>query len=67
MEKFYTANQRDILRERANSPFLTQRPISEATGAVILDALGEQQNTLQNIQDILQRIAEGVNREPAQE
>lgn len=55
-EKFYTAEQKDMLKEYSASKEAKRAPITESTGARILDALGEQQNTLQNIFNILQRI-----------
>lgn len=54
--KFYTAEQKDVLKEYSVSKEANRTPITESTGARILDALGEQQNTLQNIERILQRI-----------
>lgn len=53
---FYTEAQKEKLKEVSESWQAKKQPISESTGAAILDVLGEQQNTLQNIEDILQRI-----------
>ena len=59
-EKFYTAEQKDVLKEYSDSKDAKRTTITESTGARILDALGEQQNTLQNIERILQRIEEVI-------
>lgn len=59
-EKFYTAEQKDVLKEYSVSKDAKRTLITESTGARILDALGEQQNTLQNIERILQRIEEFI-------
>lgn len=53
---FYTEEQKNILKSLSQSRQAKRNYISEATGALILDALGEQQNALQNIEEILQRI-----------
>lgn len=58
--KFYTAEQKDVLKEYSVSKDAKRTTITESTGARILDALGEQQNTLQNIEHILQRIEEVI-------
>lgn len=58
--KFYTAEQKNVLKEYSTSNGAKRTPITESTGARILDALGEQQNTLQNIERILQRIEEVI-------
>lgn len=55
-ERFYTAEQKDVLKEHSFSKDAKRTTITESTGARILDALGEQQDTLQNIERILQRI-----------
>lgn len=55
-KSFYTSEQKEILKEYSTSENAIKTPITESTGARILDALGEQQNTLQNIEHILQRI-----------
>ncbi len=47
-EKFYTAEQKDVLKEYSVSKDAKRTTITESTGARILGALGEQQNTLQN-------------------
>ncbi len=54
--KFYTAEQKDVLKEYSASKDAKRTPITESMGARILDALREQQNTLQNIERILQNI-----------
>lgn len=54
--KFYTAEQKNVLKEYSASKGAKRTPITESTGARILDALGEQRNTLQNIERTLQRI-----------
>lgn len=48
--------QKDVLKEYSASKDAKRTPITESMGARILDALGEQQNTLQNIERILQNI-----------
>lgn len=58
--RFYTEEQKEELREYSASKNAMRNPITESTGARILDALGEQQNTLQNIERILQRIEKGL-------
>ncbi|TGY96883.1 hypothetical protein E5329_07765 [Petralouisia muris] len=58
--KFYTAEQKDVLKEYSVSKDAKRTLITESTGARILDALGEQQNMLQNIEHILQRIEEVI-------
>ncbi len=58
--KFYTAEQKDVLKEYSASKDAKRTTTTESTGARILDALGEQQNTLQNIERILQRIEEVI-------
>lgn len=57
MEKvFYTAEQKDVLKRESENTMASIKPMTQATGIMILDALGEQQNTLQNIERILQRV-----------
>ena len=58
---FYTSEQKDVLSKVSKSERAKITPVSEATGALILDALGEQQNTLQNIESILQRIKNSIS------
>ena len=58
---FYTSEQKDVLSKVSKSERAKITPFSEATGALILDALGEQQNTLQNIESILQRIKDSIS------
>ena len=58
---FYTSEQKDVLSKVSKSERAKITPVSEATGALILDALGEQQNTLQNIESILQRIKDSIS------
>ncbi len=58
--KFYTEEQKKELKEYSVSMSAIRNPVTESTGARILDALGEQQNTLQNIERILQRIEKGI-------
>lgn len=58
---FYTSEQKDVLSNVSKSERAKITPVSEATGALILDALGEQQNTLQNIESILQRIKNSIS------
>lgn len=61
MEKvFYTAEQKNVLKRESESAMSSMKPMTRATGVMILDALGEQQNTLQNIEGILQRIEKNV-------
>ena len=57
---FYTSEQKDVLSKVSKSERAKITPVSEATGALLLDALGEQQNTLQNIESILQRIEKTI-------
>ncbi len=45
-----------MLKEYSASKDAKRTPITESMEARILDALGEQQNTLQNIERILQNI-----------
>jgi len=54
--RFYTEEQKEFLRELSISDGAKRSPILKAEYALILDVLGEQQNTLQNIEGILQRI-----------
>lgn len=66
MEKvFYTAEQKNVLKRETENTMASMKPMTQATGIMILDVLGEQQNTLQNIESILQRIekAIGANKE----
>lgn len=58
---FYTSEQKDVLSKVSKSERAKITPVSEATGALLLDALGEQQNTLQNIESILQRIKDSIS------
>ena len=58
---FYTSEQKDVLSNVSKSERAKITPVSEATGALLLDALGEQQNTLQNIESILQRIKDSIS------
>ena len=58
---FYTSEQKDVLSKVSKSERAKITPVSEATGALILDVLGEQQNTLQNIESILQRIKDSIS------
>lgn len=61
MEKvFYTEEQKDVLKRETESAMSSMKPMTQATGIMILDALEEQQNTLQNIEGILQRIEKNV-------
>ena len=60
---FYTSEQKDVLSKASKSERAKITPVSEATGALILDALGEQQNTLQNIESILQRIKDSISQD----
>lgn len=55
-EVFYTAEQKNILKEEMKKCSSQMSPMLQSTGLMILDTLGEQQNTLQNIENILQRI-----------
>lgn len=55
-EVFYTKEQKSTLQKISEDNSKKRLPASEATAALVLDALGEQQNTLQNIESILQRI-----------
>lgn len=55
-EVFYTSEQKSILQKEMKSENANKIPIVQSTGIMILDVLGEQQNTLQNIESILQRI-----------
>lgn len=54
-EVFYTSEQKSIL-QKIKSENANKIPVVQSTGIMILDVLGEQQNTLQNIESILQRI-----------
>lgn len=58
--RFYTEEQREVLRKLSISDGAKRSPISKAEYALILDVLGEQQNTLQNIEGILQRIEKAI-------
>lgn len=53
---FYVAEQKNILKRETETSMANMNPMTQATGIMILDALGKQQNTLQNIESILQRI-----------
>lgn len=55
-EVFYTSEQKSILQKEMKSENANKIPMVQSTGIMILDVLGEQQNTLQNIENILQRI-----------
>lgn len=55
-EVFYTSEQKNILQKEMKSENANKIPMVQSTGIMILDVLGEQQNTLQNIENILQRI-----------
>lgn len=55
-EVFYTSEQKSILQKEMKSENANKMPIVQSTGIMILDVLGEQQNALQNIENILQRI-----------
>lgn len=48
-ELFYTEEQREKLKSISKDVGAKRRPLSEAMGALILDALGEMQNTMQAI------------------
>jgi len=65
--KFYTEEQEEELREYSSSKNAMRNPITESTGTKILDALGEQQNTLQDIKSILQRIEKVLAAEKQEE
>ena len=54
--KFYTAEQKDVLKAESETDRANKNPMFQSTGLMILDTLGEQQNTLQNIERILQSI-----------
>ena len=56
MAKFYTNEQESHDEAIADLVHGKMKPMSEATGEAILTVLREQQNTLQNIWRILQRI-----------
>lgn len=57
---FYTKEQKLKLIDLQNKSKAKQEPISMAVGLAILDALGEQQNTLQSISEIAEIIAEAL-------
>lgn len=56
-ELFYTGDQKKKLRSISEDSSAKRKPLSEAMGAAILDALGEQQNA---IVEILEEIR-GLN------
>lgn len=60
---FYTEEQRERLKTIATDSAARHKPMSEATGALILDALGEQQNTLQIIAAALEETGANDCRE----
>lgn len=60
---FYTEEQRGRLKEMAEDSSARHRPLSEATGAAILDALGEQQNTMLIILDEIRKLNTGEMQE----
>lgn len=61
-EVFYTAEQKSVLQKEMKTEMANRYPVLQSTGIMILDVLGEQQNTLQNIEEILQRILQGIEK-----
>lgn len=57
-EVLYTPEQEDVLKKMLQTEKPNKNPLFQSTDLMILDALDEQQNTLQNIENILQRIEE---------
>lgn len=57
---FYTQQQKEVLETEFTKETSKVKPLTEATGLMILDTLGEQQNALQNIEAILQRIEQAT-------
>lgn len=55
-DKFYTKSQKEDIQKKIKDPIYSMTPMNETTGLVLLDILGEQQNTLQDIEHTLQRI-----------
>ncbi len=64
-EKFYTAERKSVLQSEVNHS--NKSPMFQSTGLMILDMLEEQQNTLQNIECILQRIEQLFSAEKQEE
>lgn len=60
-ELFYTEEEREAVKAMQREAGASRKPITQAMGAMIIDALGEQQNTLQIIARILAESKE--NRE----
>ena len=54
--KSYTEEQKDVLKAEAETNRENKNPMFQSTGLMILDTIGEQQNTLQSIERTLQRI-----------
>lgn len=59
-ETFYTLEQKNILESEVKTDRANRTQMLQSTGLMILDVLGEQQNTLQNIERILQRIEQSI-------
>ncbi|MCM1224429.1 MAG: hypothetical protein NC548_59270 [Lachnospiraceae bacterium] len=57
---FYTKEQKNMLESEFKKEIANISPMTQATGLMILDTLGEQQNTLQNIESILRRIEKAI-------
>ncbi len=55
-EVFYTEEQKEVLGKEIQTNKANGIPMTQSVGLMILDVLGEQQNTLQNIECILQRM-----------
>lgn len=65
--KFYTEEQKDVLKAEAETDRANKNPMFQSTGLMILDTIGEQQNTLQSIERTLQRIDQLLSAEKQEE
>ena len=61
--KFYTAEQKDVLKAESETGRANKNPMFQSTGLMILDTIGEHQNTLQSIERTLQRIEQLLSAE----
>lgn len=52
----YTEKEKEMLKKRSESIYAQRAPISEATGAVLLDCLGEIQNALQTLTEEVRKL-----------
>lgn len=58
MEEFYTTKQKEEIKKISQDSSAKHRPLSEAMGAAILDALGEQQNTMMAILEEIKAMSD---------